>query len=164
MNRLLIVVMMAPLAALGISRAAAPFADVPPCHWAAEAVAGLADQEIFIGFPPDDAYLGTNALRQVFEGLRCDDPSWSQRFVSDAPADLGQPPGLRLLGFDLDATVQQRDVGRIELAYDLTVHMEHDGERSTARREGTLAADRSELGWRVRYADLAALDLPLFPH
>ena len=163
MNRLLIAAMMATLAALGISRAAAPFADVPPCHWAADAVAVLADQEIFIGFPPDDVYHGSNALRQVFEGLRCDDASWSQRFVSDAPADLGQEPSLRLLGFDLDATVQQRDAARIELAYVLTVHMEHDGERSTTRREGTLAVHRNELGWLVSYADLAALDLPIFP-
>ena len=164
MKRILIVVVIAALAAVANGREAAPFADVPPCHWAAEAVAELADTGIFIGFPPDDTYLSVNALRQVFEGLRCDDPSWTTRFVADAPADLGHAPAPRLLGFELEATVVERTPAQIELGYALTVHLEHEGARTTAAREGTLPVHRSELGWRVAYADLAALDLPLFPH
>ena len=163
MNRILIVVVIAALAAVANGREAASFADVPPCHWAAEAVTELADTGVFIGFPPDDAYLSVNALRQVFEGVRCDDPSWTLRFVVDAPADLGQAAVPRLLGFELDATVLQRTPAQIELGYALTVHLEHHGTRTTATREGTMPVHRSDLGWRLDYADLAALDLPLFP-
>lgn len=81
--------------------AEAHFADVPPCHWAYEAVNEMAELGIFIGFPPEDGFLSVNALRQVFEGLRCDAPEWSLRFLSGAPSGLGQQA--QVLGFELES-------------------------------------------------------------
>lgn len=135
------------------------FADVPPCHWAAEAVQRLAGTGIFIGFPPDDAYLSTNALRQVFEGLRCGDHAWSLRFIDGGPEALREPGLPDLEGFELEVQPAFIEAGRARLAFALTAVI--DGR--TEVREGVVDVRRTDAGWQVAYADLAALDLPIFP-
>lgn len=162
--RLTVLLVWALLSVPVAARPTAPFVDVPPCHWAADAVAELADLGIFIGFPRDDAYLAANALRQVFEGLRCDDPEWSRAFIVTAPDAFSEARLPQLAGFTLETTVLEQVADRAEIAYSLTAVIDHQGERRTELRDGTIEVWRGDdTGWRVAYAELAALDLPLFP-
>lgn len=137
------------------------FADVPPCHWAAEAVNRLADKGIFIGFPPEPAYLSVNALRQVFEGLRCADPTWSLRFLDGAPAGFGEGPVV-LAGFALEAELLELSAEWASIAFTVTLNMEEAGIRRVEVREGTAVALRDGEGWRVAYESLAGLEPTLF--
>jgi hypothetical protein len=138
------------------------FADVPPCHWAAEAVNRLADKGIFIGFPPEPAYLSVNALRQVFEGLRCQDPSWSLRFLSGAPVGFGEGP-VMLAGFALEAELLELSAEWASIAFTVTLTMEEAAIRRVEVREGTAVALRDGEGWRIVYEGLARLEPALFP-
>jgi hypothetical protein len=148
--------------ALG-QRAEPRFADVPPCHWAAEAVNRLADLGIFIGFPPEPAYLSVNALRQVFEGLRCEDPSWSLRFLEGAPLGFGQPPAPRLAGFELTAELVELTADQARVAFTVLLVLDEAGLRRIETRQGEALVRRDGLGWRVAYASLAGLEPSLFP-
>jgi hypothetical protein len=138
------------------------FADVPPCHWAAEAVNRLADKGIFIGFPPEPAYLSVNALRQVFEGLRCQDPSWSLRFLAGAPVGFGQPPAPRLAGFELAAELLELAADRARIAFAVTLVLDDASGRRIETRQGEAVALRDGLGWRVAYESLEGLEPALF--
>jgi hypothetical protein len=162
MRRLLLGLAAIACLASAQARPEAPFLDVPPCHWAAEAVAELADLHIVIGFPPDDAYSAENAFRQVFEGLRCEDPAWSLAFLAAAPAAFGTGPAT-LVGFSLRSEVIAREATRVRLAYELTAVLEEQGVRSTHEREGVAEVHRGDEGWRVPYDDVRALALPIFP-
>ena len=85
----------------------APFPDVPPWHWANQAV--LADQRagLVIGYPADPRTLVENSVRQVYDsfahahatGAR----AWAERFTYDRPGAWPQPlERSRLLAFSLD--------------------------------------------------------------
>lgn len=139
------------------------FDDVPPCHWAAEAVRKVASAGIFVGFPPDPAYDSVNALRQVFEGLRCGRPSWSTRFLSGAPDAFASQEGPSLVRFRLVPKVVSSSANKVDVAFRLTAVFEQDGVQRTLARRGTAALTRTEAGWKVAYGELAGLDLPFFP-
>lgn len=150
-------------ASIAPSPSTAPFPDVAPCHWAAKAVAEVAGEGIFVGFPPDPAYDSVNALRQVFGGLQCGRPTWSRRFVAGAPAAFPPAAGPGLAAFTLDATVVSLSEGAAVLSVNLTAVIDRNGARRTLDRRGTVTSTRTDSGWRVAYADLAGLDLPFFP-
>ncbi|MEJ2292814.1 MAG: S-layer homology domain-containing protein [Deinococcales bacterium] len=139
------------------------FADVPPCHWAASAVAKVAKAGIFVGFPPDPAYLSVNALRQVFEGLRCADPAWSLRFLSGAPRAFASTPGPALAAFTLDPTITSLSASSARISLQLTAVVAEAGGQRRLERTGSVTATHGTAGWRVPYAELASLDLPFFP-
>jgi hypothetical protein len=140
-----------------------PFDDVPPCHPAAAAVARLAATGIVVGFPADDGYGSVNAVRQVFEGLRCADAGWSLRFMRGAPVAFGLLPRMSLVGFELAPTLNEYDGERAVVSVSLTVVLEEAGDRQVLARSGDVLVDKGPDGWRVPYAELAALDLPVFP-
>lgn len=154
----------AAAAATAAAAAGAPaFSDVPPCHWAARAVAKTAGDGIFVGFPPDPAYDSVNALRQVFEGLRCGAPAWSLRFLTGASGAFPADAAPALASFTLDTSIEAVSAGEAELAFELTAVVDRNGTRRTLTRQGTVTATRTGAGWQVAYADLAGLDLPFFP-
>ncbi len=150
-------------AAFGLSfsaRSQGGFVDVPPCHWASEAinqVSGLDRPQV-----ESSARLASNALEQVFAGLSCDDLNWSARFVAGAPSSFAQ--GGKLKGYTLDATATRVQGGQASVRYRLVATIEGSGTTITATRSGTaqLQADPST-GWRVTYASLKAMNLPIFP-
>lgn len=143
--------------------AAPAFADVPPCHWAAAAVARVERAGIFVGFPPDPSYLSVNALRQVFEGLKCGDPSWTLRFLAGAPAALRLAPGPALASFELEPRIVSLSKADARLAFRLTAVIRQHGTTETLERQGTVMATRTHAGWQIAYAGLAKLGLPFFP-
>lgn len=136
------------------------FVDVPPCHWAAQAINQISgtDQAPV----QSTASLASNALEQVFAGLRCDDVNWSVRFVADAPESFAQ--GGTLKGYTLSALETRVQGAQASVRYRLSVTIERSGTTSTAARSGTaqLQADPGT-GWRVTYASLKAMNLPIFP-
>jgi hypothetical protein len=158
-----LVLVVAPLVGSALARPGAPFDDVPPCHWAAEAVSEVAGLGIFVGFPRDDATLSVNALRQVFEGLRCADADWSLRFLWGAPTEFGLQEHAALRGFDLSATLQDLQADRAVVAFTLSLVLDDGVAERIETLAGTATLQRDDDSWRVRYDDLAALGLPLFP-
>lgn len=139
------------------------FADVPPCHWAADAVNRLAETGIFIGFPPEDSYLSVNALEQVFFGLFCEEPEWSLRFLEGAPEGFGQPPAPRLSSFELEPVLVELEANRAVIDFTVTLVLEEEGVQRHEVVEGTAIATGDEMGWRVLYESLATLEPTLFP-
>lgn len=153
-----------PAAGSANAAAAQPaFADVPPCHWAARAVARVAHLGIFVGFPPNPSYLSVNALRQVFEGVKCGDPSWSQRFLTGTPAAFPAAGAPKLAGFELQTRIVSLGKTRARLSFQLTARVDQNGAERTLERQGDVTATNTSAGWQVPYADLTKLDLPFFP-
>jgi hypothetical protein len=141
------------------------FVDVPPCHWAAEAINQVSGADR--AQPESSALLAANALEQVFAGLQCENLNWSARFVAGAPETFAQTSsgaGGTLKGYKLDALETRVQGAQATVRYRLTVTLERSGATATATRSGTaqLQAD-PDTGWRVAYASLKAMNLPIFP-
>src|SRR3989442_3489218 len=83
------------------------FVDVPPWHWAFEAVQQGATAGIFTGYPTDDSELVANALVQVYEAFaHAGHPGaqgWAEWFLTNTPSQWPQPlQRSRLLTFALE--------------------------------------------------------------
>ena len=79
----------------------------------------MARTGIFVGFPPDPGYDSVNALRQVFEGLQCGQPSWSVRFMTGVPGAFWATGGPSLASFTLRPRVVSLDANEARLAFQL---------------------------------------------
>jgi hypothetical protein len=141
-------------------RAQSTFVDVPPCHWAAEAIDQVSGMDQVQ--PTSTAPLAVNALEQVFAGLRCENVNWAVRFVAGAPDTFAQ--GGTLKGYTLNALETRVQGAQATVRYRLVVTLDRSGTTSTSTRTGTvqLQADPGT-GWRVMYASLKAMNLPIFP-
>lgn len=134
-----------------------PFVDVPPCHWARAAIEAIARPDPNAR-PQPSALLAENALRQVFEGLKCNDPLWSERFLQNPAPGFGRT-GIALNSFELSG-IQARLAGnQATLRFSLVAVL--DG--SPVRRSGEAQLVFAEQGWRVVYTSLVNLNLPVFP-
>src|SRR3972149_1797992 len=95
---LLIVVMLLPALMLPGGVAAqvslSPFEDVPPWHWAFDAVEKLAREGIIQGYPRNDRDLALNAVVQVYEAFaHPTHPSartWAEAFLTNLPAGASE--------------------------------------------------------------------------
>ncbi|WP_051195664.1 S-layer homology domain-containing protein [Meiothermus rufus] len=121
------------------------FVDVPPCHWAAEAVRVLAARGLFQGYPATARELAENALRQVFEGLRCGETSWSLEFLEGAPPSFGAAP--RIDGFELRGLQTRLSGDRGTIAFEVVVSQEG----VVYTRRGTARLVFVQQGWKVLY-------------
>lgn len=89
-----------------------PFEDVPPWHWAFDAVQHLAQQGVVHGFPRNDRDLALNAVVQVFDAfVHARHPAareWAEAFLTNLPAAWPRPlERSDLLGFTFaDAQVR----------------------------------------------------------
>ncbi|WP_018465851.1 S-layer homology domain-containing protein [Calidithermus timidus] len=154
--------LLASLAVLGLAGAQqAPrggFVDVPPCHWAAEAVRALAAKELVQGSPAGSRELVENALRQVFEGLRCGDPGWSLEFLEGAPPGFATGAVGKIDGFELRGLQTRVSGGEATVSFQVVIS---EG-GSVYTRRGTARLVSGPGGWRVVYSSLVALGLPYF--
>ena len=75
--------------------AAAPFPDVPPWHWAHDAVQKGQDAGIVIGYPASPSQLVENSLFQVYDAFahagQAGAQAWAERFTYNRPAGWPQP-------------------------------------------------------------------------
>lgn len=136
---------------------ASPFVDVPPCHWARAAVEAISRPEPTVR-PQASVVLAENALRQVFEGLKCNDPVWSERFLQNPTPGFGRSEA-NLSNFELSGLQTQVVGNQATIRFRLTVVL--DG--SIVRRSGTAQLMFVEQGWKVDYSSLATLNLSVFP-
>jgi hypothetical protein len=141
-------------------RAQSTFVDVPPCHWAAQAIEQVSGTDR--AQPQSTAPLAVNALEQVFAGLQCENLNWAVRFVVGAPDTFAQ--GGTVKGYTLNALETRVQGAQATVRYRLSVTLDRSGTNSTVTRTGTvqLQADPGT-GWRVMYASLKAMNLPIFP-
>jgi len=157
MNKILLVLLMGGFALAQPQAGTSPFIDVPPCHWAREAIEAIARPDPNAR-PQPSALLAENALRQVFEGLKCNDPVWSERFLQNPAPGFGRT-GIALNSFELSG-VQTRLAGnQATLRFNLVAVL--DGR--PVRRSGEAQLVFAEQGWRVLYSSLVNLNLPVFP-
>jgi hypothetical protein len=142
-----------------------PFADVPPWHWASDAVAQLARAGIVQGYPRDDRELARNAVTQVYDAFA--HPShpaaraWAEAFLTNLPAAWPAPlERSALAAYRL--RVQEVRLMAARGAVDvLAVAVLRGG--TTLRTRFTAAVVRDDAGrWRVDYASLAAGQPQLF--
>jgi hypothetical protein len=134
-----------------------PFVDVPPCHWARAAIEAIARPDPNARQQPS-ALLAENALRQVFEGLKCNDPVWSERFLENPAPGFGRT-GTALSSFELSGVQARLSGNQATLRFYLVAVL--DG--SPVRRSGEARLVFAEQGWRVVYTSLVSLNLPVFP-
>ncbi len=143
--------------------AAVPFPDVPPWHWAYDAITKLHDEGIMEGYPTPPAALAENSLLQVYDGFAhataAGAQEWVERFTFNRPANWPAPlRNSKVATFSLSGTR-------------ITVHDTTAAATFTATvrsRDGRTLANpmRAALRfggqvWQVDYAALA-LDSPLF--
>lgn len=134
-----------------------PFVDVPPCHWARAALEAISRPDPNQR-PQASALLAENALRQVFEGLKCNDPAWSERFLQDPTPGFGRSEA-SLRNFELSGVQTQVSGNQATIRFRLTAVLNG----TTLQRSGTARLFFAEQGWKVDYASLTTLNLPVFP-
>ena len=81
-----LVIVGAAISLVGLAQAQTAYVDVPPCHWAVEAINTVSAGDKVT--PAQSASNAQNAVRQVFEGMQCGNPAWTSKFIADAPSGL----------------------------------------------------------------------------
>ena len=133
-----------------------PFVDVPPCHWAADAVGRIAGEPQVTG-AQTSSYLVENAVQQVLEGLKCGNLDWSAYFLNNVPA--GTTPQGTLQSFALSNVGSSISGTNASVSFTVTAVV--DGQSYT--REGEASLVFVEGRWTVDYGSLAAFGLPVLP-
>jgi len=136
--------------------------DVPPCRPGAQEVRSLVAAGVLLGFPATPSELARNAVRQVFEGLRCGDVAWTTRFLAEVPQGyavgiprLGEP--LRG-GFELTTATTALSGTSAVVSWRLRLPGNGQAWSGTARLEPD-----AQSGWRVLFSSLTDDGLPFFP-
>ena len=140
-----------------------PFVDVPDCHWASNSINISVDRNV--AAPAKSALTAQNALRQVFEGMKCGSADWVSRFVEAAPSGLAGIASQRAVqGFNLTFTKAVLNGTKASLGFNMTLTYALNGKVVTVKRSGAanLVAN-DETGWKVAYTSLSSLNLPIFP-
>jgi len=144
------------------------FVDVPPWHWAFDAVQQGATAGIFTGYPTVDGELVANALVQVYEAFaHAGHPAargWAEWFLTNTPTQWPQPlQRSRLAGFTLEDLRVQVNADRARATFTATVAMRTDGGQSTLRSSMEAQAEKNGSGhWRIDYSTLVAGQPQLF--
>ncbi len=160
MRRAMLVVAVVLLAGSRVLAQAAPepFEDVPPWHWAYDAVETARTHGLLVGYPPDPRFSAQNALIQSLEALAHPDhpaaQAWAERFLTDLPADW--PHALRrstLRAFRVlrIAVALQENRGTAE--FDISFRLA-DGRTGIASGRVTVQRDATDR-WRIRWSELA---------
>lgn len=143
-------------------QAPSPFVDVPPWHWAFDAVQQGASAGIFTGYPTADRELVANAVTQIYEAFAHPGhpaaQAWAEWFLFNTPAGWPQPlQRSRLVRFALgDLSVRVSGGGAVA-TFAATVTVRADGGTSTIRSPVQARAEKDTSGrWRIDYASLAS--------
>jgi hypothetical protein len=134
-----------------------PFEDVPPWHWAYEAVEVVRTRGLMIGYPPDDRYAAQNAVVQVLEAFAHPDhpqaAAWAERYLLNLPPDWPEPlrrSAVRAYSVEGITVRLLADRGTVELATTLRLA---DGR--TASISASVRVQRDATGrWRADWTDL----------
>ena len=167
MAMLIAVVVLVPgMAAL--AQPSVPFQDVPPWHWAFEAVQRTALAGIFVGYPAVDRDLAINAVTQVYDAfVHAAHPrarEWAERFLINLPVGWPQPlQQSRLVSFRLEQPRVDIKGERGAISVVAVIHLRRARGVAEARTPLRLEVRKDAEGrWRVNYADLAAAQPEVF--
>ena len=144
----------------GAQAAPSAFVDVPPWHWAFDAVQDGAARGIFTGYPVDDRELVANALVQVYEAFtRPTHPAareWAEWFLTNTPTGWPQPlERSRLIAFTLDDLRAEVRDDRATATFVAVTTVRDDGHVTTVRVPVQAQAERdASRHWRVDYSTL----------
>ena len=145
------------------------FEDVPPWHWAREAIDRLAVARVIVGFPPNNRDLAVNAVTQVYESFahasHPDVQAWAERFLTNLPAGWPQPlqrsslVRYRLEQFGVRFGAQ--GAGRVSF---VAVTAVRSAGATTSRRVSVQAEVQQDRDgrWRVNYSSLASAQPEIF--
>jgi hypothetical protein len=141
----------------------AQFPDVPPWHWAYQAVLKDEQAGLFIGDPASPGELVANSIAQVYAGFAhvhgTDAQAWVERFTYDRPGTWPGPfERSRLVAFALRAVrpVVTGDMATATFTARVTIHtgMVAGGEQTTTGPM-QVGVRRINGDWRIDYATLA---------
>ncbi len=144
----------------GAQAAPSVFVDVPPWHWAFDAVQDGAARGIFTGYPVDDRELVANALGQIYEAFaRPTHPAareWAEWFLTNTPPEWPQPlQRSRLIAFTLEDLHAEVRGDRATATFVAVTTVRDDGHISTIRAPIQAQAERdASRHWRVDYTTL----------
>lgn len=142
-----------------------PFEDVPPWHWAFDAVEKLAREGIIQGYPRSDRDLARNSVTQVYEAFaHPTHPSarmWAEAFLTNLPS--GWPAPLQRSGLVAFRLTEQQvrlegSRGTVSLLAAVTLR---GGATARARITATVVKDDANR-WRVDYPSLVRGQPDLF--
>lgn len=165
----LIVVLVLSLATTAAAQeTGAAFDDVPPWHWAFDAVQRLGAAGILVGYPRTDRDAALNAVSQVFEAFA--HPShagarpWAERFLLNLPANWPQPlERSTLVRFRLENARAEVTGPAAVVSFVAVVAMRAGGAVVDSRRSLRVEVRKDADGrLRVNYATLAAGHPQLF--
>jgi len=142
---------------------ASPFPDVPPWHWAYDAVAADQAAGLLVGYPSTRAALAENAVTQVYDGFAhagaAPAQAWVERFTYNRPADWPAPMEHSAIAAFSLARVQVSLRGNTAVAAFTATVRTTAGRTVTTPVRVNMRANGQD--WQVDYAGLAAVD-PVF--
>lgn len=162
LQALLILILMLSLGSAASAQGSG-FDDVPPWHWAFDAVQRLGTAGIFVGYPTDERERALNAVTQVYDAFAHATHRaasvWAERFLVNLPANWPQPlERSTLVTFRLENPRIDTSGGTMVVSYVALVSLRSSAGRVASSR----AAVRAELQrdadgrLRVNYTSLAA--------
>ncbi len=144
------------------------FDDVPPWHWAYDAVQRLGAVGIMVGYPRTDRDRALNALTQIYDAFaHAAHPAaraWAERFLANLPANWPQPLARSpLLSFRLETGRVEAGAQGFVVSAIAAVTAPAAGELAGSRTAVRVEVQRDPDGrLRVNYATLAASQPQLF--
>lgn len=157
----LVVSLVAASTAVAIAQPAV-FGDVPPWHWAFDAIRPTGSAGVFVGYPTSDAEAAFNAITQVYETFahasHPEAQGWAERFLAEIPSNWPRPlTSSRLLGFRLENPQPALSGGRGSVTFVAVVVLrQNGGSKETRTRVRVDVQKDTEARWRVKYSSLAS--------
>jgi hypothetical protein len=161
------------LAAVSAAAAQTPlttFEDVPPWHWAYDAVQDLAQKGILQGYPRSDRDLALNAVTQVYDSFVHSQHAaarrWAESFLTNLPANWPRPlEHSTLVAFRFTETQVLLTASRGTVTASVSAQTRvSPGAPATALRAHLRAVVTKDSGgrWRVDYQSLVAAQPDIF--
>jgi hypothetical protein len=147
----------------------AGFEDVPPWHWAFEAVQRLGAAGVLVGYPINDRERALNAVTQVYDAFAHPAhpaaKAWAERFLVNLPANWPQPlERSTLLSFRLETPRVDVSGATTVVSYVALVTLRSTGGGVTSSRATVRAEIQRDADGRLRvnYANLVSAHPQLF--
>lgn len=142
---------------------AASFPDVPPWHWAYDAITRDAAAGLIVGYPVAPAELIENSLTQVYDGFVHSGArgaqEWVERFTYNRPTSWPAPIAHSQVAAFLLSGMRITVTGDVATAQFSAAVTTRDGKTSTSQMRVQLRLSRPD--WQVDYATLSAAS-PVF--
>lgn len=148
---------------IGSAAEAVTFPDVPPWHWAYDAITKDAAAGLIVGYPVAPAELIENSLTQVYDGFvhfgAQGARGWVERFTYNRPAAWPAPFAHSQIAAFLFSGMRIAVSGNTATAQFSAAVTTRDGKTSTSQMRVQLRLNGQD--WQVDYGTLAATS-PVF--